>query len=184
MRPFTYERADDVQTAVRAVSGRPDAKFIAGGTNLLDLMKLQIETPAHLVDVNRLPLAGSGGGRGPRIGHGPTAPWPTAVREKYRCSARPCWLAPRANFAIRRPPAATRCNGPAASTSTNWDALQQARARLRAAPFRGSIASTRSSARARPDRHAPVRHGRGHGGAGCAGGDRLRRRPDARHPAH
>jgi xanthine dehydrogenase YagS FAD-binding subunit len=57
MRPFTYELADDVQTAVRAVSGRSDAKFIAGGTNLIDLMKLQIEAPAHLVDVNRLPLA-------------------------------------------------------------------------------------------------------------------------------
>ena len=36
---------------------RLSAKFIAGGTNLLDLMKLQIETPAHLVDVNTLPLA-------------------------------------------------------------------------------------------------------------------------------
>src|SRR6266478_9324767 len=57
MRPFTYERADDVEAAVRAVSARPGAKFIAGGTNLIDLMKLQIETPAHLVDVNHLPLA-------------------------------------------------------------------------------------------------------------------------------
>jgi xanthine dehydrogenase YagS FAD-binding subunit len=57
MRPFTYERADDVQGAVRAVSGQPGAKFLAGGTNLIDLMKLQIETPAHLVDVNHLPLA-------------------------------------------------------------------------------------------------------------------------------
>ena len=57
MRAFTYERADDVQAAVRAVSGRSDAKFIAGGTNLIDLMKLQIERPAHLVDVNHLPLA-------------------------------------------------------------------------------------------------------------------------------
>ena len=57
MKPFTYERVDDVQGAVRAVSGRPDAKFLAGGTNLIDLMKVRIETPAHLVDVNHLPLA-------------------------------------------------------------------------------------------------------------------------------
>jgi xanthine dehydrogenase YagS FAD-binding subunit len=57
MKPFTYEQANDVAAALRAVSGRPDAKFIAGGTNLIDLMKLRIEAPAHLVDVNRLPLA-------------------------------------------------------------------------------------------------------------------------------
>ena len=56
MRPFTYERATDALTAARAATGQPNAKFIAGGTNLLDLMKLQIETPAHLIDVSRLPL--------------------------------------------------------------------------------------------------------------------------------
>jgi xanthine dehydrogenase YagS FAD-binding subunit len=56
MKPFSYERADDVAGALRAVAGRPDAKFLAGGTNLIDLMKLRIETPAHLVDINHLPL--------------------------------------------------------------------------------------------------------------------------------
>ena len=57
MKPFTYERA---QLAARGRGrGRrasPGAKFIAGGTNLLDLMKLQIEAPTHLVDVNGLAL--------------------------------------------------------------------------------------------------------------------------------
>jgi xanthine dehydrogenase YagS FAD-binding subunit len=57
VRAFTYERADSVAAAARAVADNPGAKFIAGGTNLLDLMKLQVETPTHLVDVNRLPLA-------------------------------------------------------------------------------------------------------------------------------
>lgn len=57
MKPFTYERALDAQGAVKAVAETPNAKFIAGGTNLLDLMKLEIEAPAHLVDVSRLPLA-------------------------------------------------------------------------------------------------------------------------------
>ncbi len=57
MRPFTYERATDVEGAVRAVAGNPDARFLAGGTNLLDLMKLEIERPTHLVDVGRLPLS-------------------------------------------------------------------------------------------------------------------------------
>jgi xanthine dehydrogenase YagS FAD-binding subunit len=56
MRPFTYERAKTPAEAAAAVARQPGAKFIAGGTNLLDLMKLQIETPAHLVDVQDLKL--------------------------------------------------------------------------------------------------------------------------------
>jgi xanthine dehydrogenase YagS FAD-binding subunit len=56
MRPFTYERAETPAQAAAAVARRPGARFIAGGTNLLDLMKLQIETPSHLVDVNPLGL--------------------------------------------------------------------------------------------------------------------------------
>jgi xanthine dehydrogenase YagS FAD-binding subunit len=55
MRPFTYERARTPAEAA-AAARQPGAKFIAGGTNLLDLMKLQIETPAHLIDVNGLGL--------------------------------------------------------------------------------------------------------------------------------
>jgi xanthine dehydrogenase YagS FAD-binding subunit len=56
MKPFTYERAQTPAEAAAAVLRNANAKFIAGGTNLLDLMKLQIETPAHLVDVNALGL--------------------------------------------------------------------------------------------------------------------------------
>ncbi len=55
MRPFTYERATDAGAAV-ASAFRPGARFISGGTNLLDLMKLEIERPLHLVDISRLPL--------------------------------------------------------------------------------------------------------------------------------
>ena len=55
MNPFRYERASDVASAC-ASAARPAAKFIAGGTNLVDLMKLQIEAPAQLVDITRLPL--------------------------------------------------------------------------------------------------------------------------------
>jgi xanthine dehydrogenase YagS FAD-binding subunit len=57
MKPFSYEQAKDVPDALRAVAGRANAKFIAGGTNLIDLMKVRVETPDHLVDVNQLPLA-------------------------------------------------------------------------------------------------------------------------------
>lgn len=56
MKPFTYERAKSPADAAAAVVRRPGAKFIAGGTNLLDLMKLEIEAPAHLVDVQDLKL--------------------------------------------------------------------------------------------------------------------------------
>jgi len=55
MKAFTYERADTAAHAA-ALATRPGAKIIAGGTNLLDLMKLQVETPTRLIDVNRLPL--------------------------------------------------------------------------------------------------------------------------------
>ena len=56
MRAFTYERAQSPAEAAAAAVRTARAKFIAGGTNLLDLMKLEIETPAHLIDVNRLEL--------------------------------------------------------------------------------------------------------------------------------
>lgn len=56
MKAFTYERAKDPVAAARAVAGRPGAKFIAGGTNLLDLMKIEVEVPTHLVDVQDLPF--------------------------------------------------------------------------------------------------------------------------------
>jgi xanthine dehydrogenase YagS FAD-binding subunit len=54
MRSFTYERARTPAEAAAAATRRPGAKFIAGGTNLLDLMKLEIEAPTHLIDVNGL----------------------------------------------------------------------------------------------------------------------------------
>src|SRR5437867_11205559 len=54
MRAFTYERAHSPAEAAAAAMRTEGAKFIAGGTNLLDLMKLEIETPAHLIDVNGL----------------------------------------------------------------------------------------------------------------------------------
>jgi xanthine dehydrogenase YagS FAD-binding subunit len=56
VRSFTYERAQSPAGAAAAAVRIPGAKFIAGGTNLLDLMKLEIETPAHLIDVNGLAL--------------------------------------------------------------------------------------------------------------------------------
>jgi len=56
MKSFTYEKARSPEDAAKAAAQAHDAKFIAGGTNLLDLMKLEIETPGHLIDVNGLAL--------------------------------------------------------------------------------------------------------------------------------
>ena len=53
---FQYARANDVADAVRQISGDPRAKFIAGGTNLIDLMKEDVERPSRLIDITRLPL--------------------------------------------------------------------------------------------------------------------------------
>ncbi len=92
MKPFTYERATDGLAAVKAVAGTPGAKFIAGGTNLLDLMKLEIERPTHLVDVSRLPFnAIEDAGEGLRIGGAVSNSRVAAdprVRERYPVLAR------------------------------------------------------------------------------------------------
>ncbi len=56
MKPFSYERPSLIAEATASLARHPGARFIAGGTNLLDLMKLQVETPAHLVDLNGLAL--------------------------------------------------------------------------------------------------------------------------------
>src|SRR5258707_7235903 len=53
---FQYARATDVADAVRQMTANPRAKFIAGGTNLIDLMKENVERPGRLIDINRLPL--------------------------------------------------------------------------------------------------------------------------------
>ncbi|HEV2912268.1 MAG TPA: xanthine dehydrogenase family protein subunit M [Pyrinomonadaceae bacterium] len=57
MRPFKYVRASDMDAAARAVAANPQAKFLAGGTNILDLMKEDVERPNELVDLTRLKLA-------------------------------------------------------------------------------------------------------------------------------
>jgi xanthine dehydrogenase YagS FAD-binding subunit len=55
MNPFAYTRATDANQAVADVT-KPHTKFLGGGTNLIDLMKMGVETPARLIDINKLPL--------------------------------------------------------------------------------------------------------------------------------
>lgn len=56
MNPFAYQRVDSIGAALNAIVQMPGAQFIAGGTNILDLMKSAVETPPVLVDINRLGL--------------------------------------------------------------------------------------------------------------------------------
>ncbi len=56
MNPFTYKRADSQSEAVHEVSANHNAKFLAGGTNLIDLIKMNVQAPSELVDINRLAL--------------------------------------------------------------------------------------------------------------------------------
>jgi xanthine dehydrogenase YagS FAD-binding subunit len=56
LRPFVYERAADPAAAVQAVVDDPEARFLGGGTNLVDLMRLGVECPGRLLDVSRLGL--------------------------------------------------------------------------------------------------------------------------------
>jgi xanthine dehydrogenase YagS FAD-binding subunit len=70
MISFQYARATDVADAVRLIAGDPSAKFVAGGTNLIDLMKMDVERPTKVIDITRLPLKNVDGmpGGGLRIG--------------------------------------------------------------------------------------------------------------------
>ena len=94
MKAFSYERAGTADAAVSAAA-KPGAKFIAGGTNLLDLMKLEIETPSHLVDVNRIPgldrieSTVEGGLRIGTLVRNSDLAGEARVRERYPALARP-----------------------------------------------------------------------------------------------
>jgi xanthine dehydrogenase YagS FAD-binding subunit len=57
MQPFSYTRAADAGSAGRMVSAEPGAAFLAGGTTMIDLMKIDVEKPRHLVDINSLPMS-------------------------------------------------------------------------------------------------------------------------------
>ena len=57
MRPFKYSRTENAAEAAKTVAANANARFLAGGTNILDLMKEDVERPAELVDITRIKLA-------------------------------------------------------------------------------------------------------------------------------
>ncbi len=88
MNPFQYEQAQAVDASVDRVGRAAEATFLAGGTGLLDLMKLGVEKPAVLVDVRKLPLAQieelpDGGLRLGALARNSDVAWHPLVRERY-----------------------------------------------------------------------------------------------------
>jgi hypothetical protein len=121
MKAFTYQRADSAAQAA-AAAVKPGAKIIAGGTNLLDLMKLQVETPSNLVDINRLPLdkteeTPDGGLRiGALVRNSDLAADPR-VRQRYGVLSRALLAGASAQLRTRPRQAAICCSEPAATIS-------------------------------------------------------------------
>jgi len=151
MRAFTYERANTPVEAAAVVARTPGAKFIAGGTNLLDLMKLQIETPTHLVDVNGLKLntiepTPEGGFRSAHLSVTPTSP-PTSAfgATTVSCHGR-CSPARPASCATRRRRQGTFSSAPAAPTfTTRLSLATNGNPAAAARPLTGSADSSASS---------------------------------------
>ena len=121
---FEYARATDVDDAVRQIASDPGAKFIAGGTNLIDLMKENVERPPRLIDISRLPLnkveetADGGVQIGALVPNSDVAYHPLIEHALSNAQPAPSSPAPRSNYAIWLRPAAISCNGPAATIST------------------------------------------------------------------
>jgi xanthine dehydrogenase YagS FAD-binding subunit len=85
---FQYARANDVSDAVRQIAADPGAKFIAGGTNLIDLMKEEVERPTRLIDISRLPLktvdeTGDGGLRIGALVPNSDLAWHPKIEQRY-----------------------------------------------------------------------------------------------------
>ena len=123
MIDFDYVKARDVSDAVSRIAQDPAAKFIAGGTNLIDLMKENVTRPTRLIDITGLPLTEieetDAGGLliGALVPNSDLA-YDERITKRYPSFRAPFSPEPRRNSATWRRPAATSCSGPAASIST------------------------------------------------------------------
>ena len=120
MQAFQYNKVSDIETAVGAGSAA-GVKFIAGGTTLSDLMKLHVEQPTTVVDINSLPLdkiertADGGLTIGAMVRNSDLAHDATCSRNT-QCCRRRCCPGLRRNSATWRQPGGTSCNARAATT--------------------------------------------------------------------
>ncbi len=155
MSPFTYARAHDAADAVRS-GGEAQAKYLGGGTNLVDLLRETIERPRALVDVTGLSSAIEERADGSLLigaaARNTAVAEHRAVRTATRCSPAPSSPARRRRSATWRRWAATSCSAPAApiSTTTTARAATSARPARAATRWTASTASTRSWAPRRP----------------------------------
>ena len=153
MRPFRYERPDDAAGAVALLADDPGARFLGGGTNLVDLMRLGVETPGLLVDVRRLASDQIEETDGRRAAHRQRRPQqrslraPARARALRRCSPRRSSRARRGSSATAPRRAATCCSARAATTSrTSPSRATSASPAPAARRSRASTATWRSSA--------------------------------------
>ena len=162
---FAYTRASDIAEAVRAATADPNAKFIAGGTNLIDLMKEDVERPTRLIDITHLPLkaveeTADGGLRIGALVTNTDLAYHPMVESRYPLLVE---RDPRRRLAAaaqhgddRRQPAAADA---LLLLLRHRDAVQQARAGQRLLGDRRRQPHARDPRRERSlHRHAPVRH--------------------------
>ena len=102
MFPFEYDRPTQQERVIDALSHSNRTKILAGGTNLVDLMKNGVEQPERLVDINQLDLTtisqlGDGGVRLGALAHNSDTANHPLIRERYPCSRRPYSPAHRLN---------------------------------------------------------------------------------------
>lgn len=152
MKPVTYVRAGSVAEAAAAHAGRPEARYLGGGTNLVDLMKLGVERPDVLIDITRLPLdqveeSPDGALRiGATVRNTDLAAHPL-VRERYPVLSQAVLSGASGQLRNVATTAETSSSAPAAPTSRTWPSRATSGCRAAAAaPWTASTATTRCSA--------------------------------------
>ena len=138
MRPFRYSNAKDIPSAIKLVADNPNARFLAGGTNLLDLMKEGVERPDELIDITRLELAqikatGSGGISIGGSGRNTMRRTICSSGSITHCWHRRYWLVLRGRSGIWRPMVETCFKGRAALISMMWQCPVTNASRVRVA---------------------------------------------------
>jgi CO/xanthine dehydrogenase FAD-binding subunit len=153
---FQYARASDVADAVRLVASERTAKFIAGGTNLIDLMKMDVERPTKVIDITRLPLkqVERTPGGGLRIGalvRNSDLAYHPLIEQRYPVLASAVMAGASQQLRNMASTGGNPCSARAATTSTTRQRPAISASRAAAAPpSTGTTACMRSSARATP----------------------------------
>jgi CO/xanthine dehydrogenase FAD-binding subunit len=120
MTPFSYQRPERIDQAI-ALHG-PDSRYIAGGTNLLDLMKENVLHPGQLIDINGLPLreieqTAEGGLRIGALVSNADLAWHPQIEQRYPLLSKAILAGASPQLRNRPAPAVTCCSAPAATTS-------------------------------------------------------------------